>query len=171
MRKCEDCESRRATAKNKCRRCNSYFKRTKTIRPKTLPDKKINSHEICKVCQERETDIRGRCDRCYRYFIKTKKERPKNTKYAGSGKGCLRKDGYRSVLINGKRRLEHSVMMEEKLGRPLLKTEQVHHINGIRSDNRIENLELWTTSQPSGQRVEDKIKWCKEFISQYDGFI
>ena len=41
------------------------------------------------------------------------------------------------------------------------------NVNGDRLDNRIENLELWTTSQPSGQRVEDKIAWAKEFLAEY----
>ncbi len=57
--------------------------------------------------------------------------------------------------------------MMKHIGRKLYKHENVHHINGIRDDNRIENLELWSTKQPYGQRVEDKIAFCKEFLSDY----
>lgn len=57
--------------------------------------------------------------------------------------------------------------MEQYLGRPLLKNELIHHKNGIRNDNRLDNLELWSKGQPAGQRVEDKIRWAKELLYQY----
>ena len=57
--------------------------------------------------------------------------------------------------------------MERILGRPLAPTENVHHRNGVRHDNRPENLELWVKSQPCGQRVWDVVAWARTIIARY----
>jgi hypothetical protein len=74
------------------------------------------------------------------------------------------KNGYIVVSRKGRQYQAHRLVMEQSIGRKLLADETVHHINGVRSDNRIENLELWSSRHPKGQRVEEKIAWCKQFL-------
>jgi hypothetical protein len=75
--------------------------------------------------------------------------------------------GYIEVLVDGRRRPEHQVVVEEHIGRPLLPGENVHHRNGVRDDNRLSNLELWSKSQPPGQRAVDKLSWAREIVALY----
>ena len=57
--------------------------------------------------------------------------------------------------------------MEQHLGQPLGKGETVHHRDGNRSRNTIDNLELWTGAQPSGQRAADLLAWAEEVVARY----
>jgi hypothetical protein len=76
------------------------------------------------------------------------------------GTGSINRRGYKEITIAPNiRRFEHRVVMEGLLGRALKSTEHVHHRNGNRLDTRPQNLELWTTGQPNGQRVRDLLSW------------
>lgn len=66
---------------------------------------------------------------------------------------------------------EHRLAMERYLNRALLRHENVHHKNGDRTDNRLENLELWSTYQPAGQRVRDKVEYAKEILRLYENWV
>lgn len=87
------------------------------------------------------------------------------------GQWYVNGSGYlmRTKTVNKVRisQLQHRYLMEQKIGRPLLDNENVHHINGIRTDNRLENLEIWVSSQPSGQRVKDLVDWAKDILERY----
>lgn len=98
-----------------------------------------------------------------------KKHGPNN--YNWKGGRSYDKDGY--VLINaaynGKRKQvrEHRFVFEGHLGRKLLDTEHVHHKNGIRDDNRIENLELKVSPHGAKISVDDAVSWAKETLALY----
>jgi len=78
-------------------------------------------------------------------------------------RGYTNKDGYRIITILRQQYFVHRLVMEEHLGRTLYDFENIHHKNGIKSDNRIRNLELWASSQPPGQRVKDLIAFLVEY--------
>ncbi len=136
------------------------------------------SREGCRVegC-ERSVHARGFCGAHYKRLLAHGDPQGDVPIKQASPGGRTGSDGYRYVrvprqergLTRGLREIaEHRLVMARHLGRALRSDENVHHINGVRTDNRLSNLELWSTSQPSGQRVEDLLEYAQVILERYE---
>lgn len=125
---------------------------------------------------DRPLRSRGYCSVHYRRVLKHGHPQADIPIRSAEGKGTVSHDGYRSVPVPKELRhltrgvawiAEHRLVVAIHLGRALMSDEQVHHINGVRTDNRLGNLELWSTSHPGGSRIEDQLEFAQVIIERY----
>lgn len=108
------------------------------------------------------------------HYVEHERERRgcKETPRIPIGGKLLDSNGYVIVKVGYRRwEKEHRLVMSNHLKRPLLHEETVHHKNGIKTDNSLDNLELWATVHPRGQRVIDLLKFAEMIIKRYKGKI
>lgn len=154
---------------NRCKTCKKDAInpdwRNEYIRQYRAAKRASGAYGYCKQCESPLGRNEGQKGRNSNGFCIVCNTGSNNQNFKG---GWINSDGYRVRGHNGRSILEHRLVMQEHLGRDLLPDENVHHINGDRTDNSIKNLELWSTSQPCGQRVVDKIAWAKMILERYD---
>lgn len=132
-----------------CRSCSYIGRRTRV---------ELQCHN-CSATFLRDPAQQKRCKRhfCSPQCFHESNSGSKSIKWKG---GSLTRCGYRVIYRDTHRILEHRAVMEEHLGRPLLEEEIIHHINGDKLDNRIENLQI--TSLQEHQSLHKIDSWSRE---------
>ncbi len=188
---CIDCKvvkeledyNRRAKAKdgrqNRCRECDRTGARGRWAVDKPackdcgLPFTTKERRAICVACHKQKQKVP--CPLCGKPKMRPASvcaeccDRSGSNNPAWKGGQTRNTKGYVYVLTPDRGYVAaHHIVMEGIIDRRLVDKENVHHLNGVKDDNRPENLELWSRSQPTGQRVRDKIAWAKELLVLYE---
>ena len=155
----DGCEGRQQ-AKGLCGKHMDRFRKYGSLSPQGLQERMLRPADgQCTIegC-DRDYYVRGLCTLHY--------NRKQRTGDVGPVKPVIKPDGTGSITVQGYRRIKtetgawllvHRKVMSEIIGRPLKRGEYVHHKDGDRENNDPSNLELWSKSQPPGQRVSDKV--------------
>ncbi|WP_328333349.1 hypothetical protein [Streptomyces sp. NBC_00455] len=144
----------------------------------------------CKKDAARSSKVTRNCDSCGTSYTRSLSQAGRFCSQTchiayrtGNGKGYINEDGYRVISQGGGKSAkgEHRLAVEQLLGRLLLPTETVHHVNGVRHDNRTDgplvmdergrlrsgNLELWSHSHPRGQEIGPKLDHARSLLALY----
>lgn len=152
--------------------CHAHYYRAQRNNGDPQPGKPLRGGTSRSPAQPRLCEVpgcesthytRGFCARHHqRWKTYGNPEEPLRRGRNGEGSRSLNNNGYIRVRCRGKDVLEHRQVMEQQLGRELYPFENVHHVNGVKTDNRSDNLEVWVKPQPCGQRLEDLIAFIAE---------
>lgn len=144
-----------------CRQCGREF------RPSSR-------HLRCPACRSRDECVCGNGKQVHSATCLACRDQSGQANSNWKGGKTYHKAGYVMVRApdhprsgRGSYVFEHILVMESIIGRHLAQDETVHHINGVRDDNRPENLEIWVRPQPSGVRASDAVIWAIEILARY----
>lgn len=148
--------------------CEAHYRRKRAGNPDwdaPVPQRMKRGGNCLEEGCPNPVQARGRCTMHYQRLAVLGHETagPVGRLRAPDGAGNISR-GYRYITVGGQKVAEHRDVMERHLGRSLWPDESVHHKNGVRDDNRLENLELWAKAQPAGQRVDEIMDyWVRRY--------